>query len=176
MVSENSGGIWHNFIDMDDTVVSNRCSEYSSLLGFAVVHFLRPCTANNNPVVHLLHSGSSDGILRLPIRSVLLRGGQRRVSLQNARSSCCNLILSAILSAVVALFFIATGTIITHMYRSIVKRWINALIWVAVTAAVLALILGICYGESKHIQQKSCTRLVAGLAKSYWRAVFIMRV
>jgi len=84
--------------------------------------------------------------------------------------------LSAILSAVVALFFIATGTIITHMYRSIVKRWINALIWVAVTAAVLALILGICYGESKHIQQKSCTRLVAGLAKSYWRAVFIMRV
>jgi len=36
------------------------------------------------------------------------------------------------------------------MYRSIVKRWISALIWVAVTAAILALILGICYGESKH--------------------------
>ena len=28
-----------------------------------------------------------------------------------------------------------------------VKRWISALSWVAVTAAVLALILGICYGE-----------------------------
>ena len=72
MVSENSGDIWHNVIDMDDTVVPNRCSEHSSLLGFASVHLLRPCTANNNPVVHLLHSGSSDGILRLPIRSVLL--------------------------------------------------------------------------------------------------------
>ena len=75
MVSENSGDIWHNVIDMDDTVVPNRCSEYSSLLGFASVHLLRPCTANNNPVVHLLHSGSSNGILRVPIRSVLLRGG-----------------------------------------------------------------------------------------------------
>ncbi len=66
------------------------------------------------------------------------------------------------------------------MYRSIVKRWISALIWVAVTAAVLALILGICYGESKHmslhIQQKMLHLIIAGLAKSYWRAVFIMRV
>jgi len=98
VVSENSGNIWHNFIDMDDTVVSNRCSEHSSLLGFAGVHLLRPCTANNNPVVYLLHSGSSDGILHLPIRSVLLRGRQRRVSLQTARLSCCNFILSAIVT------------------------------------------------------------------------------
>ena len=66
------------------------------------------------------------------------------------------------------------------MYRSIVKRWISALIWVAVTAAILALILGICYGESKHmslhVQQKCCTGLVGGLAKSYGRAVFSMCV
>lgn len=72
MVSENSGGIWHHPVDMDDSVVSNRRGKHGSLLGFAGVHFLRPGTANNNPVVHLLHNCSSDGFLRLPIRSLLL--------------------------------------------------------------------------------------------------------
>lgn len=35
--------------------------------------------------------------------------------------------------------------------RSMAKRWISALSWVAVTAVVLGLILGICYGQlSSH--------------------------
>ena len=72
MVSENSGGLWHHPIDMDHSVVSDRCGKYRSLLGLPRVHLLRPGITNNNPVVLLLHSCSSDGILRLPVRFVLL--------------------------------------------------------------------------------------------------------
>lgn len=39
---------------------------------------------------------------------------------------------------------------------TIVKRWISALSWVAVTAVVLGLILGICYSKPLALPLLSC--------------------
>ena len=72
MVSEGSSDIRHHFVDMDDLVVSNRRGEQRSLFGFIGLDLLQPGSAYHNLVVHLLHNRSSDGLLRLSLRSVLL--------------------------------------------------------------------------------------------------------
>ena len=72
MVSENSGDIWHHPVDMDNLVVSNRRRKQPSLLRLTGLDLLQPGPPYHNLVVHLLHSGSSDGLLRLSLRSVLL--------------------------------------------------------------------------------------------------------
>ena len=74
MVSEDSGDIWHHSINMDNSLVSDRCSEQRGLLGFAGLDLLQPGPSHHSLVVHMLHSCSSDGVLRLSLRSVLLRG------------------------------------------------------------------------------------------------------
>lgn len=72
MVSEDSGDIWHHPVHLDGIAVPARCGQRQGLLGFTGVDVLQLSSAHHSPVVHLLHSRSSDGVLRLPICFVLL--------------------------------------------------------------------------------------------------------
>lgn len=72
MVSENSGDIWHHLVHLDGTTVPSRRCQQQSLLRFIGLDFLQPGPPHDTPVVHLLHSRSSDGVLRMPLCVVLL--------------------------------------------------------------------------------------------------------
>lgn len=66
------------------------------------------------------------------------------------KSDCC---LSKAVTDFTFVQLLSVSAVIGHqpcvsICRSMVKRWISALSWVAVTAVVLGLILGICYGKS----------------------------
>lgn len=72
MVSENSGDIWHHPVHLDSTAVPSRRGKQQSLLRFTGLDFLQPGPPHDTLVVHLLHSRSSDGVLRMPLCVVLL--------------------------------------------------------------------------------------------------------